>query len=133
MWFCKKTFPFLSLNFKFNIVVAAVFAVSGCGIVLAGARAFHGAGTTVNPLKPETTRVLVMEGVYRFSRHPIYLGLAMILLGWGIYLSNLLSLIFVIVFVVYMNHFQIQPEERMLQTLFGTRFERYKQQVRRWL
>ena len=133
MWFCEKTFPFLSLNFNFSIFVAVVIAVSGCGIVIAGARAFHRVGTTINPLKPETTTTLVMEGVFCVSRNPIYLGLAMILLSWGIYLSNLLSLIFVVAFVVYMNHFQIQPEERMLQKLFGARFERYKQQVRRWL
>lgn len=133
MWFCEKTFPVLSVNIHFKHVIAAIFAASGCSIVIAGARAFHRAGTTVNPLKPETTTVLVMEGVYRFSRHPIYLGLAMILLSWGIYLSNLLSLMFVIVFVVYINRFQIQREERMLQKLFGICFERYKQQVRRWL
>lgn len=133
MWFCENTFPFLSVNINFKHVFAAFLAVAGCSIVIAGARAFHRAGTTVNPLKPETTTVLVVEGVYRFSRHPIYLGLAMILFSWGIYLSNLLSLLLVIVFVVYLNRFQIQPEERMLQKLFGICFERYKQQVRRWL
>jgi protein-S-isoprenylcysteine O-methyltransferase Ste14 len=133
MWLCEKTFPFLTVNFNFKLVVTAIIAVSGCSIVIAGARTFHRAGTTVNPLRPEATTTLVTEGVYRFSRHPIYLGLAMILLSWGIYLANLLSILLVIAFVVYINHFQIQPEERMLQKLFGICFERYKQQVRRWL
>ena len=133
MWFCEKTFPVLSVNIQFKLVVAEILAVSGCGVIIAGARAFHRAGTTVNPFKPETTTTLVMEGVYRFSRHPIYLGLAMILLSWGIYLSNLLSLLLVIVFVAYIDRFQIQPEERILQKLFGICFEHYKRRVRRWL
>jgi len=133
MWFSAKNFPFLALNSGFNVVIAAVIAVSGCGMVMAGSRSFHRAGTTVNPMKPETTTSLVTEGVYRFSRNPIYLGLAIILSSWGIYLSDLLSLIFVCFFIIYMNHFQIQPEERILQKLFGACFERYKHQVRRWL
>ena len=133
MWFSAKNFPFLTLNFDFNVVIAAVMAVFGCGMVVAGSHSFYRAGTTVNPMKPEATTLLVTEGVYRFSRNPIYLGLAMILSSWGIYLSDLLSLIFVCFFIMYMNHFQIQPEERMLQKLFGAYFERYKHQVRRWL
>lgn len=133
MWLSLKIFPFLALEFHFNMTVAIVFAVLGCALIIAGARSFNRAGTTVNPLKPETTTILVMDGVYRFSRNPIYLGLAIILFSWGIYLSNLLSLIFVIAFVVYMNLFQIQPEERMLQKLFGVCFDQYKRQVRRWL
>lgn len=133
MWFSAKNFRFLTLNFDFNVVIAVVMAVFGCGMVVAGSHSFYCAGTTVNPMKPEATTSLVTEGVYRFSRNPIYLGLAMILSSWGIYLSDLLSLVFVCFFIMYMNHFQIQPEERMLCKLFGAYFERYKHQVRRWL
>jgi protein-S-isoprenylcysteine O-methyltransferase Ste14 len=133
MWFSAKNFPFLTLNFDFNVVFAVVIAGFGCGMVAAGSSSFHRAGTTVNPMKPEATTSLVTKGAYRFSRNPIYLGLAIILSSWGIYLSNLLSLIFVYSFIIYMNHFQIEPEERILQKLFGACFERYKHQVRRWL
>jgi protein-S-isoprenylcysteine O-methyltransferase Ste14 len=133
MWFSAKNFPFLTLNFDFNVVIAAFVAAFGCGMVMVGSRSFHRVGTTVNPMKPEATTSLVTEGVYRFSRNPIYLGLAMILSSWGVYLSDLLSLIFVCFFIMYMNHFQIQPEERILHKLFGSCFERYKHQVRRWL
>lgn len=132
-WFSVKIFPVLGLDFPFNVSVSAVLGLIGCGLTIAGARSFYRAGTTVNPLKPETTTTLVREGIYRYSRNPIYLGLAIILLSWGIYLSHLLSLIFVIAFVVYMNFFQIQPEERTLQKLFGACFDRYKRRVRRWL
>lgn len=132
-WFSGKIFPFLILDFRFNVIASTVLGLFGCGLIIAGARSFNRVGTTVNPLKPETTTTLVRDGVYRYSRNPIYLGLAIILLSWGIYLSHLLSVIFVIAFVVYMNHFQIQPEERMLQKLFGACFDRYKYQVKRWL
>lgn len=133
MWFSAKNFPFLTLNFDFNAVSAVVIGVFGCGMVVAGSSSFYRAGTTVNPMKPEATTALVTEGVYRFSRNPIYLGLAIILSSWGIYLSNLLSLIFVYSYIIYIDHFQIQPEERILHKLFGAHFERYKHQVRRWL
>lgn len=132
-WLSAKIFPSLALDFHFNTIVATVTAAFGCGLIMAGAHAFKRADTTVNPLKPETTTTLVTGGVYHFSRNPIYLGLAIILLSWGIYLSHLLSLLFMIAFVVYMNHFQIQPEEKVLQKLFGVCFERYQRQVRRWL
>ena len=89
--------------------------------------------TTLNPMKPELTTVLIKTGIYQYSRNPIYLGFVIILLGWGIYLSNALALLFVAGFVYYMNRFQIEPEEKSLSQIFGAQFEEYKHKVRRWL
>ena len=66
-------------------------------------------------------------------RNPMYLGFALALLGWGIFLSNPLSLAMLFVFVGYMNRFQIVPEERALESLFGDAFKAYRSKVRRWL
>ena len=54
-------------------------------------------------------------------------------LGWAAYLSNPLTLLFAPVFVLYMNRFQIKPEERALAALFGAPYGSYKGRVRRWI
>ena len=63
----------------------------------------------------------------------MYLGLSVALFAWAVFLSNPLALLFLPVFVTYINRFQIIPEERVLAELFGTEYSTYKQSVRRWL
>ena len=87
----------------------------------------------MNPLKPDTSSSLVGSGVYKLTRNPMYLGFLMLLLAWAIYLSNAFALLFVPMFLVYMNRFQIEPEERALTSRFGQEFVAYTRRVRRWL
>jgi len=63
----------------------------------------------------------------------MYLGLSFALLAWAVLLSNPLALLFWPVYVLYINRFQIIPEERVLGALFGTEYSAYKESVRRWL
>jgi protein-S-isoprenylcysteine O-methyltransferase Ste14 len=63
----------------------------------------------------------------------MYVGFLLALTGWAIFLSHPLSFLLLPVFVVYMNRFQIMPEERVLSAKFGKEYDRYKQGVRRWL
>ncbi len=63
----------------------------------------------------------------------MYVGLLFILIGWGLFLSNLYSLALPAGFVLYMNRFQIRPEEKALEAIFGEEFLAYKIRVRRWL
>ncbi len=111
-----------------------------CGVALLGALisilgvvAFKRARTTVNPMKPESSSSLVVAGIYRLTRNPMYLGFLLILLGWAAYLSNALSVLAIPAFVLYMTVFQIRPEERALDSLFGPEFAAYKARVRRWI
>ena len=63
----------------------------------------------------------------------MYLGLSMVLVALGVYLANPLVVIVVVTaFVLYMNKYQIEPEEQALQRLFGEDFTAYKKNVRRW-
>jgi protein-S-isoprenylcysteine O-methyltransferase Ste14 len=89
--------------------------------------------TTVNPMKPSSTSSLVTSGIYHFTRNPMYLGLLFILIGWALYLANVLAFLFLPAFILYMNRFQIEPEERALTALFGQEFFEYASRVRRWL
>jgi protein-S-isoprenylcysteine O-methyltransferase Ste14 len=114
---------------------AIAFSVCCAGLVigLGGVVAFRRAKTTVNPITPEATRTMVTSGLYRFSRNPMYLGLLLVLIGWAIFLSNLLAFALLPLFVLYMNRFQIIPEERVLSGKFAHQFMAYKKTVRRWI
>jgi protein-S-isoprenylcysteine O-methyltransferase Ste14 len=93
---------------------------------------FRQAKTTVNPLKPHASS-LVTWGVYAISRNPMYLGGLIMLLGWAIFLSNALAFLFLPIYVLYLNRFQITPEERVLTSLFGQTYVAYQARARRWL
>jgi protein-S-isoprenylcysteine O-methyltransferase Ste14 len=75
----------------------------------------------------------VTSGIYGFTRNPMYLGMLFVLIGWALYLGNALALLLLPVFIFYMNRFQIEPEERVLTTLFGPEFLEYASRVRRWI
>jgi len=110
------------------ILVAAGFVISISGVVT-----FRHARTTVNPTKPELSSCLVTGRVYSISRNPMYLGLLIILSGWAIFLSNALAFLFLPLFVLYINRFQIKPEERTLTAIFGHDYVAYQDRVRRWI
>ena len=114
-------------------VAATVLAVLGGGFCLAGVLEFRRARTTVNPVNPAASSALVVRGVYRLTRNPMYLGFALLLLAFAAGLGKLSGLLAVMVFMAYLQHFQIRPEEAALRTRFGAAFDRYSQQVRRWL
>ncbi len=63
----------------------------------------------------------------------MYLGFLLVLVAWAVYLSNVVALLLVPTFVLYMNRFQIKPEERALAAKFGTQYTAYMHRVRRWL
>ncbi|PKM29184.1 MAG: protein-S-isoprenylcysteine methyltransferase [Gammaproteobacteria bacterium HGW-Gammaproteobacteria-11] len=134
MWLAARHMPgALDLAIGWRTGAALVVLLAGMGICLAGVLSFRNARTTVNPLKPDTASTLVSSGIYRYTRNPMYLGFATALIAWSIFLAWPVSLLGVLGFVVYMNRFQIGPEERALTRLFGAHFTQYCSQVRRWL
>ena len=108
-------------------------ALLGALTCLAGVVAFRRANTTVNPMKPDTTKSLVVSGIYGYTRNPMYLGFLLLLMAWAGALSNVLALGSLLAFVLYMNRFQILPEERMLASRFSQDYAEYRARVRRWL
>ena len=121
------------LSFDFPRTPAIVLAAAGVALDIAGLAHFLRAKTTINPLNPTAASALVVRGVYRFTRNPMYLGMALLLLAWSIYLGNVAALALLPAFVLYMNRFQIAPEERALEARFGAEYSRYCARVRRWL
>lgn len=113
--------------------IACLLAAAGLVLGVLGIASFRRAGTTVDPHTPHETSALVVRGVYRCTRNPMYLGVALVLLAWAVWLSNLLALLVLPAFVYYMNRYQIGPEERALEARFGEPYRAYRRRVRRWL
>lgn len=133
MWMSCRLVPDLTLGIPAGGVLAIVLVAAG-GVVMALAlRSFRWAETTVNPLQPQNASTLVVDGLYRISRNPMYLGLALVLLAWGVWLSNLLSILLVPAFLLYIDRFQVRPEEQALSARFGSEYRDYMTRVRRWL
>lgn len=136
MWGLARVTPAFDTGFdlpaSLRLAALALFATAAAIIGLAAVRAFHRARTTVNPLSPQGCTALVTSGVFRFSRNPMYLALLLALLGWALYLADALALLLALGFIAWMNRFQIQPEERILQRVFGQAFDDYRRRVRRW-
>jgi protein-S-isoprenylcysteine O-methyltransferase Ste14 len=133
MYAVARVLPFLHVETSLTTPVALIVAAAGASLDLAGLAHFLRARTTFNPLKPDKASALVTGGLYRFTRNPMYLGLAMVLLGWAVYLANIAALAGPPLFILYMNRFQIAPEERALHALFGDEFAAYCRRVRRWI
>jgi protein-S-isoprenylcysteine O-methyltransferase Ste14 len=121
------------LDFYGYRILAAVVGILGVVIAAAGATEFRRFRTTVSPLAPEQSSAIVTTGVYRWSRNPMYLGMATSLLGVAVWRASLPGYALVPLFCAWLDRFQIQPEERALLARFGAEFSSYMQQVRRWI
>jgi protein-S-isoprenylcysteine O-methyltransferase Ste14 len=133
MWLLARHTPGFSLAPELRMTALIVLLGAGAAIGFAGIWSFRRARTTVNPWRPHASSALVVSGVYRRTRNPMYLGLLLGLAGWGLYLANPYCVLLAFAFVPYMNRFQIHPEERALEQTYGTDFNDYCRQVRRWL
>ncbi len=132
MWLLSRATPSLQFNVPWHNWLAVVLVSAGFTTGISGVVTFRRAKTTVNPMKPHASS-LVTSGVYAISRNPMYLGGLTMLLGWATFLSNPLAFLFLPVYVLYVNRFQIAPEERVLTSLFGATYVAYQAQARRWL
>lgn len=125
--------PGAALSFPGQKALAGAVALAGLAVDLVSVGAFWRAKTTVTPLKPEKAKTLVVTGLYRYSRNPMYLGVLMILAGWALWLGNPLNVVLLAGFVAFITVFQIKPEEDALREKFGADYEAYCKRVRRWI
>ena len=120
-----KVIPDHYANAGLPIVLLGLFATG------LGATTFKKAETPVKPFEPSTT--LVMHGIFRYTRNPMYLGLILILLGMGVFMGTLSPFFIIPVFVIIIQEGYIKHEEAFLENIFGEAYREYKSRVRRWL
>lgn len=133
MWLVAHAWPRLALDFPGRSAVGGIVAIAGlvvCGLTV---RAFRRARTTVDPTRPERASTLVTGGLFAVSRNPMYIGVALVLVGWGVWLAHPVALLLPLVFVVYLDRLQVPREEQALAAAFGDEYARYAREVRRWL
>jgi protein-S-isoprenylcysteine O-methyltransferase Ste14 len=133
MWAIARVAPSFAFDFGGRRLASLQLLLLAAAIGLAGTRSFRRARTTVNPLQPDRASALVTTGIYRYTRNPMYVAVALALLAWSVYLGHALALLGAVAFVAWMDRRQIPAEEHALRGLFGADFERYCAEVRRWL
>ena len=114
-----------------GLIVGIVLIVAGIGVTVSAAVSFGRARTPLLPFERSTT--VVTTGLYRLSRNPMYVGMAMTLLGMASLMGCLSPFLLVVVFVAIIHFRFILPEEMLLEGLFGTEYLDYKKRVRRWV
>jgi protein-S-isoprenylcysteine O-methyltransferase Ste14 len=124
---------FLSYEYKLLDILSYIFYFSGFFVLVLAVSLFKKQNTTVNPIKIENASSLVTSGVFEYSRNPMYLGMALILLGLALMFNVIGGSLFTLLFTTYITKFQIKPEEEVMERLFGEDFLKYKQNVRMWL
>jgi protein-S-isoprenylcysteine O-methyltransferase Ste14 len=133
MWWINMFTGEIGLDRAVRLTLGISLLLAGFVLGVASLAHFRKVRTTIHPNHPGNARSLVCGGVYRFTRNPMYLALLLALLAWSCFLDNVWTLLVGALFVSFMNRFQIQPEERVLESLFGDEFTAYKQRVRRWV
>ncbi|NIB41928.1 isoprenylcysteine carboxylmethyltransferase family protein [Pseudomaricurvus alkylphenolicus] len=133
MWGISKTLDPVETTTRLGLSLTVLFLVLGLAFPLAGAISFRRARTTVNPLQPDAASTLVTSGIYRVTRNPMYVGFVLLLLSWATYLSSPVTLLLPLLYASYIQRFQIRPEEKALQQIFGKTFAQYRKEVRRWI
>jgi len=124
---------FQEFNLEFLTILSYISYITGLSILVWAVSLFKKQRTTVNPIKIENATSLVTSGVFKYSRNPMYLGMAMILFGLALMFNLIGGIIFTFLFTIYITKFQIRPEEEVMERFFGADFLKYKQNVRMWL
>ncbi len=124
--------PQAELPIGFTSLPAVFFAVAGVVVSGFGILAFRRAKTSVHSIRIDRASTLVTDGIYTASRNPMYLGLAILLFGLAIYLSNGFAFLGPVLFAAFITRFQIMPEERQMSEMFGKDYVDYRARVRRW-
>ena len=131
IYFSRNHFP----NHHGSIldVFSALLLICGIIIIRSAFLLFKNHQTTINPLNLTKTSSIVNTGVFKYTRNPMYLGMVFILLSVALKFNIYGGLIVILIFFSFITKFQIIPEEKAMEKLFGQEFKNYKKTTRRWL
>jgi len=131
IYFSRPYFPEFS-NSVLNLLSIISFVV-GIFVFAAAVSSFKKQKTTVNPISIENASSLVVSGIFKYSRNPMYLGMSFVLLGLAFKFNVIGGLLFTGIFMLFITIFQIKPEEVAMEKLFDQEWKDYTKNVRRWL
>ena len=131
IYFSRPFFP--EFNNELLSIVSGLSLLIGIGVLVSAVASFRKQKTTVNPLDIEKASSLVISGVFKYSRNPMYLGMVFILLSIALKFNLIGGIILTLLFTIFITRFQIIPEEVVMEKLFKEEFDSYKKKTRRWL
>ncbi len=133
MWAASRLTSPIPLDDRVRCPVAGALALLGLLSAGLGVWEFAWAETTIDPVNVASASTVVRDGIFRYTRNPMYLGMTTVLLGWGVLLAAPWALLGPALFALIVTRFQIVPEERALGAKFGRDYADYRMRVRRWL
>ena len=131
IYLSRPYFP--ELSFSILNSLSTILFVLGITVFATAVSSFKRQNTTVNPISIEKASSLVVNGVFKYSRNPMYLGMLFILLGLTFKFNLIGGLLFTSIFMIFISIFQIKPEEAAMEKLFDQEWKDYIKNVRRWL
>lgn len=132
MYFLTYLFPSFSYSLPEKyVIVSFLISISIC-VGLLAIYTFRAHKTTINPITPEATSIIVNTGIYALSRNPMYLAMVIFIFAIALFCENFLAMLPVLLFVWFITKYQIIPEERVLALHFGGEYKQYLLEVRRW-
>ena len=131
IYFSSKKIDLINIPLQLEISIFILSA--GILIFVNPVLQFIKSKTTVNPIQFEEVNKLVTSGIFKYSRNPMYLGMLMIVLSTSIFYLNIYSILTPLLFILWINKFQIKREEEFLIEKFGDEYLSYKKKTRRWI
>ena len=131
IYFSSLFFP--SYTFPLFNALSILILGSGLLLIFLAVKSFKKAQTTINPFQPDLASFLVTDGVFKYPRNPMYLGMLFILIFISLRFNLIGGSMVALGFVIYITKYQIVPEEIAMVKLFNDKFIAYKSRVRRWL
>tara|TARA_B100001287_G_scaffold170459_1_gene143471 strand:- start:161 stop:604 length:444 start_codon:yes stop_codon:yes gene_type:complete len=131
IYFSSKKIDLINMPLQLEISIFILSA--GILIFVNPVLQFIKSKTTVNPIQFEDVNKLVTSGIFKYSRNPMYLGMLMIVLSTSIFYLNIYSILTPLLFILWINKFQIKREEEFLIEKFGDEYLSYKKKTRRWI
>ena len=131
IYFSRNIFP--DINNIIFYILSLFFILLGAFILISAVRSFKAEQTTINPININNASSLVISGVFKYSRNPMYLGMVFILLALSFWFNLVGGILFTSIFIMYITKFQIIPEEAAMKSIFGEDFNKYKNKTRRWI
>lgn len=131
IYFTKSLFPAFTNGLL--SILSLLSLLIGLSILISAVSSFKKQQTTVNPISIEKASSLVVTGIFKYSRNPMYLGMVLILLSISFKFNLIGGIVLTMLFAGYITKFQIIPEEIVMNKLFGDEFEKYKNKTRRWI
>ncbi len=118
------------IDYPFNLI-GITLIILGLVFTILVKKQFEKNETEIHTFK--TPSKFVTDGLFKYSRNPIYLGFTIALVGIWLVTGNLVALVGVLIFFLISNFWYIPYEEKIMENEFGNEYKIYKSRVRRWI